>query len=95
VSATSVPGTPNVTTIVFDQELYPFTLDHSRWSGRLNDLAQDSVGAVAGGKNVVWQSTNAGADVGGDRFSYDDAAQDLRNRFGELAVLDINNFPIS
>jgi hypothetical protein len=95
LSASVVPGTPNVITVVFDQELFPDTLDHTKWSGRLNDLLQSSVSAVAAGNTVVYSSTDAGADVGDDTVNYLDTAQDLRNRFGELPAASFTNFPVT
>lgn len=81
--------------MVFDQLLYDFSLDDSRWSARLANLAQTSVQADAIGNTVVYQCTDGGADAGADVVSYDGAAQDVRNRFGELFAVSFTDFPIT
>ncbi len=95
VSASTVIGATNVTTIVFDCELSPDTLDDTQWSGRIDDHTQISLSAEAVGNTVIWTSEEGANNAGPDLVSYDDTAGDVRARFGQFSAASFTDFPIT
>lgn len=88
-------GTPNVTTIVFDQELYPGFLASTNWTGRIDAFTQYNDTLEVVGKTAIWSSLPQNADPGPDLVSYDWATRDLRNRFGLLPAVSFTDFPVT
>lgn len=88
-------GSPNFTTIVFDQDLVEEDLPSAAWTIRLADNSQivDDVDAI--GNTVVIESTDSTPDIGPDVVSYDSAGGELRSRFNGLSAVDIVDFPIT
>jgi hypothetical protein len=95
LSASVLLGSPNLTTIVFDQPLVPGALDETKWSGRINDTTQSTDVAQAVGNTAIWQSFDGAANVGPDIVSYDDAAADVVGRFNAFPAVSFTDFAIT
>ena len=95
LSAVYVPGSPNTIVVTFDTPLVTDLLDQSRWSGRYNDQDQAINQANAEDFDVVLQVADAGADIGADVVSYDDAAADVRSKFLGIPAVSFANFPVT